>query len=153
MKEGTQVIMTANNGKLYKNGTIGTIVAISDKGVTVKITNEDRTILVTPFTWELKEYDCNSTENSFSLKTKGTYTQIPLKYGWAITIHKSQGMTLENASIDFWNGTFCTGQGYVAVSRLRNYEGLYFLSSLKKENFRADRKIEEFLCKLKNRQY
>ena len=148
LKIGTQVIITANNGKYYKNGTVGTITAISDNGVTVNISKENRSVLVTPYTWEMKEYDFDSNTKSFILNQKGSYTQIPLKYGWAITIHKSQGLTLENVAINFGNGTFCTGQGYVALSRVRSVDGLYFLSPLKKQDFKADEDIEIFLEKL-----
>ena len=145
LKVGTQVIITANNGNYYKNGTVGTITAISDNGVTVKISKEDRSVLVAPYTWEMKEYDFDSQSKSFILNQKGTYTQIPLKYGWAITIHKSQGLTLVDASIDFGNGTFCSGQGYVAISRVRSVDGLYFLNKVKSNDFIADDNIEKFL--------
>ncbi len=148
LKIGSQVIITANNGKYYKNGTVGTITAISDNGVTVNISKENRSVLVTPYTWEMKEYDFDSDTKCFILNQKGTYTQIPLKYGWAITIHKSQGLTLENAAINFGNGTFCTGQGYVALSRVRSIDGLYFLSTVKKQDFIADESIKAFLEKL-----
>ena len=148
LKIGTQVIITANNGNYYKNGTVGTITTISDSGITVKISKEDRSVLVAPYTWEMKEYDFDSKSKSFILNQKGTYTQIPLKYGWAITIHKSQGLTLENASINFGSGTFCTGQGYVALSRVRNVDGLYFLSNVTTEDFKADKNIKAFLDKL-----
>ncbi|MBO4507863.1 MAG: AAA family ATPase [Spirochaetaceae bacterium] len=144
LKIGTQVIITANESD-YKNGTIGTVAAISKNGVSVKIEKENRTVFVTPYTWEYKEYVYDKTTDSFELTIKGTYTQIPLKYGWAITIHKSQGLTLDSTAINFGRGTFCTGQGYVAVSRVRSVNGLYFLNNVRKADFKADSNIDSFL--------
>jgi ATP-dependent exoDNAse (exonuclease V) alpha subunit len=116
LKVGAKVMFVRNNyEKGYMNGTVGEVSGYSDKGFPkVKMYN-GRKITAEPEKWEIED------EKGKSL---ASFNQIPLRLAWAITVHKSQGMTLDTAEIDL-SKTFERGQGYVALSRLKDLEGLY----------------------------
>ncbi len=118
LKVGAKIMFVKNNyDKGYINGTLGQVVEYSGVGLpVVKLTNGDK-ITVTPEKWSIDD------ENGKSL---ASFNQIPLRLAWAITIHKSQGMTLEAAEIDLTK-TFESGQGYVALSRLKSLNNLYLI--------------------------
>ena len=115
LKVGAKVMFVKNNyDKGYINGSLGEIIEYNEVGLpVVKLTTNDK-ITVTPEEWSIDD------ENNKSL---ASYNQIPLRLAWAITIHKSQGMTLESAEIDL-RKTFESGQGYVALSRLKSIKSL-----------------------------
>lgn len=118
LKIGAAVMCTRNNPELgFVNGTLGTIVDFDeDDGYPVIKTREGRLITVPPMDWSIDEGD----------KVLAKLTQIPLRLAWAITVHKSQGMSLEAAVLDL-SKSFAYGQGYVALSRVRTLQGLYLL--------------------------
>ncbi len=116
LKKGAVVIFIKNNTEAgYVNGTTGTVQSFSPiDNMPIVITTTGQKIKLEPEEWSL--------END-SGKVTATVSQVPLRLAWAITIHKSQGMTLDAAEIDL-SKTFETGQGYVALSRIKNIEGL-----------------------------
>lgn len=112
LKVGTKVMFTANNPGLgFVNGTTGVVTDLDKRTVTV--VTSDGKIVVEPFSWEQKVMD----------EVVARYVQFPLAYAWAVTVHKSQGMSLDQASMDL-SRCFEYGQGYVGLSRLRSIEGL-----------------------------
>jgi len=113
LKNGARVMMVKNNfEEKYANGTLGTVLECDEDGITVETFN-GRTIVVKPATWKIEEDG----------KTKAEITQYPLRLAWAITVHKSQGMSLDAAEVDL-SQAFEKGMGYVALSRVRTLEGL-----------------------------
>lgn len=124
IKIGAQVmfIRNDNSGKQeYYNGKIGTVTALKDESITVNCGTEN--IEVKKCTWENIRYITDPLTNEVKPETIGTFTHFPLKLAWAITIHKSQGLTFDRAIIDA-EKAFAPGQVYVALSRLRSLEGL-----------------------------
>ena len=115
LKEGAFVMFVKNSPeKKYVNGTLGTVVGfVKDTGYPIVETNNGRTVETKPDTWEMRDGE----------KKVASLTQIPLRLAWAITVHKSQGMTLDAAHIDLSNA-FVPGMGYVALSRVRSLQTL-----------------------------
>ncbi|MFB6226162.1 MAG: ATP-dependent RecD-like DNA helicase [Candidatus Paceibacteria bacterium] len=141
LKKGAYVMFIKNNfDKGYVNGTLGKIVAFKDiTNYPVVETESGDKITVTPKKWKLKEAG----------EIKAEVEQIPLKLAWAITVHKSQGMSLDKAEIDL-RKCFIKGMGYVALSRLRCLEGLY-LKGFNKKSLLVDQKISKIDKKLRSK--
>lgn len=131
LKEGAQVMICRNDpAKRWANGTIGIVSKLEEEKVYVTLKNgQEYSIPMT--TWE----NCKYTYDSKSKKTEkqiiGTFTQFPLKLAWAITIHKSQGLTFDRLNVDLKHGIFMPGQLYVALSRVRSINGLSLSSEIK----------------------
>lgn len=127
LKVGSQIIFIKNDqDKRWVNGTIGTVIGIDleeGKFITV-ITDEGKEFDVERAIWANVRYTYNETEKKIEEQELGTFTQFPLRLAWAITIHKSQGLTFSRVKIDFTGGVFAGGQTYVALSRCRSLEGL-----------------------------
>ena len=115
LKSGAKVMLTRNNFDAgYVNGTLGTVVDFDDGGLPIVETRSGRTLLVDTIDWTIQDGN----------KILAKITQLPLRLAWAITVHKSQGMSLDAAIIDLGDA-FEYGQGYVALSRVRSLRGLY----------------------------
>ena len=126
LKVGAQVMFIKNDSstdKKYYNGKIGIITAISKESVTVKCANEIDEIVTEKETWSNINYSINEETKAIKEEMIGAFSQIPLRLAWAITIHKSQGLTFEKAIIDA-EASFAHGQTYVALSRCTSLEGL-----------------------------
>ena len=146
LKPGAQVMFIRNDGsaeKRYFNGKIGEITGMSQKAVEVRCPGEAGIISVEPTTWENITYSVDPTTAEISQKIIGTFSQYPLKLAWAITIHKSQGLTFDRAIIDA-EAAFAHGQVYVALSRCRTFEGLVLSSPLSVPALKADQAIRRF---------
>jgi ribonuclease D len=126
LKVGAQVMFLKNDSstdKRYYNGKIGIITAISKETVTVQCPNEPDEIVAEKETWSNINYSINEETKAIKEEMIGAFSQIPLRLAWAITIHKSQGLTFEKAIIDA-EASFAHGQTYVALSRCTSLEGL-----------------------------
>lgn len=140
LRQGARVIFTQNDKEQrWVNGTVGDVVAVRDGAVVVDVQGEEVTVEMTK--WELANgYGSNK-------RVHAHIEQLPLRLAWAITIHKSQGMTLEKAVVDL-SRVFECGQAYVAISRLRSLSGLYFQGILTDRILMVDREVMEFDKKL-----
>lgn len=152
LKNGAQVMFARNDSsplKRYVNGTIGEITFIDEGSIKVTIAGESDSIDVTPEKWENIKYSLNNETKEITEVVDGTFTQYPLKTAWAITIHKSQGLTFDRVIIDAAR-SFSHGQVYVALSRCRTLEGVVLCSPLRFTSIKSDvtvacfnREIEE----------
>ena len=125
LRVGAQIMFTRNDtAKRWVNGTLGKIEKIENNVITVRLNNGEEHI-VDRVTWEKVKYTYNKSTKTVEKEVIGTFTQFPLKLAWAITIHKSQGLTFDQVKIDLSGGVFAPGQTYVALSRARSLDGLY----------------------------
>ena len=154
LKPGAQVIFVKNDfEKRWVNGTIGVVAGFDLEEETLYITTDDgRECDVKPETWRNIRYTYNEQKKQIEEEELGTFTQFPVRLAWAITIHKSQGLTFARAVIDLSGGVFAGGQTYVALSRCTSLEGI----RLKKPIGRADvfvrPEIVNFAKRFNNRQ-
>jgi len=146
LKTGAQVMFIRNDNspeKQYFNGRIGTITKLSHGVIHVHCQGDRDDIVVEPSTWENIEYQLNEQTQEIVEHKIGEFVQFPLKLAWAITIHKSQGLTFDRAVIDA-EAAFAHGQVYVALSRLRSLDGLILGSPLSSQAIRTDPTIVRF---------
>ncbi len=135
IKIGAQIIFIKNDSeKRWVNGTIGTISGMDSEGTLFITTESGKEVDVHAESWRNLRYHYNEKEKKIEEEELGTFTQYPIRLAWAITIHKSQGLTFNNVIIDFTGGTFAGGQAYVALSRCRSLDGI----RLRKEITRGD---------------
>ena len=130
LKVGAQVIFLRNDiDRRWVNGTLGIVTAADpDEGITVRL-ESGAEYAVEKTQWENVSYEYDTKKKSVSANVKGTFTQYPLKAAWALTIHKSQGLTFDNLIIDLgFGGAFTGGQVYVALSRCTSLEGISLMS-------------------------
>jgi hypothetical protein len=146
LKKGAQVMFIRNDSspeKRYFNGKIGTITSISKDVISVKCPEDLEEIGVEPSIWENIEYRLNDETQEITEKKIGAFQQYPLRLAWAITIHKSQGLTFDKAIIDA-EAAFAHGQVYVALSRCRSLEGMVLATPLSGKSLQIDRDILQF---------
>ena len=125
LKVGAQVMFTRNDPKKrWVNGTIGTISKLSKDEIKVTTDSGD-TYVVPNCSWESYSYEYDKEARKMKKELMGTFTQYPLRLAWAITVHKSQGMTFDKLYLDLSRGMFAAGQLYVALSRVRSLGGLF----------------------------
>ncbi|WP_256011929.1 HRDC domain-containing protein [Desertivirga xinjiangensis] len=144
LKVGAQVMFVKNDNspeKLYFNGKIGRVIRLATDTVFVQCENEDREIAVQASEWSNIQYKLVDGEIGESMA--GSFAQIPLKLAWAITIHKSQGLTFDKAIVDV-SEAFAPGQAYVALSRCRSLDGLLLRQPVSKANIIADPNVKQF---------
>lgn len=147
LKVGAQVMVVKNIGSAV-NGTIGIVKDLLDSSVVIEIKESKRDVTCTEEVWDQVKYKWDRTEKKIITKVVGRYKQIPLVLGWAITIHKSQGLTLESVKIDLGRGAFSPGQTYVALSRCRSIEKLHLAKPIAMKDVIADPRILEFYASL-----
>lgn len=138
LKVGAKVMLLRNDNDNYKyvNGTQGIISSIFNGTIRVK-TNDGDLISVKQSTWEVYEYVYNEETKTIDPKPVGSFTQYPIKLAWAVTIHKSQGMTFDKAIVDA-RKSFAPGQVYVALSRCRSLDGLTLTSRITEDDIKVD---------------
>lgn len=146
LKVGAQVMFIKNDSspeKRYFNGKIGKVILLDKDEVIVKCPDDDYNIVTTPEAWENINYTVNAETKAITENKIGSYTQIPLRLAWSITIHKSQGLTFEKAIIDA-QGAFAHGQTYVALSRCKSLEGLVLKSKINSSQIISDSNVISF---------
>jgi len=146
LKSGAQVMFIKNDPsgqQLFFNGKIGKISSLNNKSIQVSFPDGSPTVDVEKYTWENKRYTLDKTTNEIEEKIIGRFTHYPLRLAWAITIHKSQGLTFEKAILDV-SDAFAPGQVYVALSRLTSLKGLILSAPFNKQSFGANGAIKEF---------
>lgn len=146
LKVGAQVIFIKNDlssEKRYYNGKMGVIKTLSNNEIFVHFPQDNITIEVDRYEWENIKYTVNPNTKEITEEVMGTYTHYPIKLAWAITVHKSQGLTFDKAVLDV-SKVFLPGQAYVALSRLRSLEGLVLLSGLQMNGLVNDFDVMSF---------
>jgi hypothetical protein len=146
LKTGAQVMFVKNDSspeKRYFNGKIGRLKTIGRDELTVQCPGDAEPITVEPVEWKNIRYVLNETTKEIEETEAGRFIQFPLKLAWAITIHKSQGLTFDRAVVDA-RAAFADGQVYVALSRCRSLEGLVLSSPLENRSIKSSTVISEF---------
>jgi GTPase SAR1 family protein len=147
LKTGAQVMFVKNDpapGKRFFNGKIGKVTGFGDDTVFVQCPGEDDEIKVTSLLWENVKYSIDKNTAEIKEEVEGAFSQIPLKPAWAITIHKSQGLTFERAIIDA-EASFAHGQVYVALSRCKTLEGLVLKTPISNHSIITDETVSGFI--------
>ena len=152
LKEGAQVIFIRNDKKgRWCNGTIGRVTRLTDNSVYVAL-EDGKEMLVEWEVWENMQYSYNEKEKKVEEKVLGSFSQIPIKPAWALTVHRSQGLTFNRVVIDFAGGAFTGGQTYVALSRCTSMEGITLLKPLSDRDIIVNPAVVEFSRQFNNRQ-
>lgn len=147
LKPGAQVMFIKNDTgeeRQYYNGLLGRVTALDDDTVTVETLDTGRTIVTPRVKWENMVYEVDETTKELRESVQGTVEQLPLRLAWAVTIHKSQGLTFDRAIIDAAH-SFAPGQAYVALSRCRSLEGMVLSSPLSASAILTDSSVDSFL--------
>ena len=145
LKVGCPVLFVRNDPELgVSNGTTGVVVEVDEDEVVVD--TKHGKLEVEPIKWPVHEYVVNGKSGGIELNDLGEFLQLPLRLGFALTVHRSQGQTYDQATVDFAEGRpFASGQGYVAISRVRSLEGLTLTEPLVASDFRASARALAFL--------
>jgi hypothetical protein len=145
LKEGAQIMFTKNDneGKMYFNGKLATVTSISGDDIEVMMAGTHELYILKKEVWENKKYTVNTYTQDLDEELIGGFEQYPIKLAWAITVHKSQGLTFDKAIIDVGEA-FADGQVYVALSRLRSLDGLILRTLIDPNVISTDKKVVSF---------
>jgi hypothetical protein len=147
LKPGAQVMFTKNDEqKKWVNGTIGRVTAFEEDVIRIKMVSGQpgEVCDVRRVSWESFKYEYDAAQDKINPVAAGKYTQFPLMLAWAVTIHKSQGKTLEKVRIDLGEGAFAPGQVYVALSRCRSLRDIRLARPLGRTEIKCDQRIKRF---------
>ncbi len=143
LKHGAKVMLLRNDpDKRWVNGTVARVARLEDKRVWIEV--DGKVHEIEPVSWEARRYAYDQTAEKIVENVTGTFRQFPLRLAWALTIHKSQGLTLDRVYIDLGRGTFAHGQTYVALSRCRSLEGLALARPLRPTDIIFDRSAMDY---------
>ena len=149
IKPGARIMLLNNDeNRRWVNGSLGEVVSIgtdSDKQprLVVRLDECEETVSVERHAWSVIRFMLH--EGVIATETVGTFTQLPLRLAWAVTIHKSQGKTFDRIILDLERGAFASGQTYVALSRCRSFEGIVLRRPVKPGSIRTDWRVQKFL--------
>lgn len=150
IKKGAQVIFIRNDKEnRWVNGTLGMVSRVDETGIEVELENGDGYVLEQEI-WENVQYSYDEKEKKVIENVVGTFKQYPIKPAWALTVHKSQGLTFNNIVIDFAGGAFSSGQTYVALSRCTSLEGITLLKPLSQRDIIVNTAIVDFSRQFNN---
>ena len=147
VKTGAQVLFIKNDKeRRWVNGTLGTVIGFGDEedGIIYVRTEDGRDFDVEREIWSNVRYTFNEKEQKIEEEEIGSYQQFPLRLAWAITVHKSQGLTFNNVKIDFTGGVFAGGQTYVALSRCTSLQGISLQEPIRRENIFVRTEVTNF---------
>ena len=145
-KAGAQVMLVNNDAAgRWVNGTIGAIESTDRRGrwVRIRLQENGRLVDVEPYTWECVRFALKN--GAIATEKTGSFTQLPFRLAWAVTIHKSQGQTFKDITVDLGRGAFAAGQTYVALSRSTTLEGIVLRRPVDRSDIFADPRVEDFL--------
>lgn len=154
LKPGAQVMFVRNDpDRRWVNGTIGIVEELPEEATKIQVRTSDGALhAVEPERWANIRYEYDEEQHTIKEIELGSFTQFPLKLAWALTVHKSQGMTFDNVILDFGRGAFAGGQSYVALSRCRSLEGIRLLSSLAERDVYVHPAVVRFSRNFNSRQ-
>lgn len=153
LKVGAQIIFIKNDyDRRWVNGTIGVVAGIDEENTIYVVTDDGKECDVKLDSWRNIRYHYNEEKKEIEEEVLGTFTQYPIRLAWAITIHKSQGLTFSRVVIDFTGGVFAGGQAYVALSRCTSLDGIQLKKPINRADVFVRQEIVSFAERFNNRQ-
>jgi len=152
LRKGARVVTLKNTGK-FKNGDTGIVTKLDKKNIFIKLDSGGENFVMSREKWENIRYRIDPNSNRIKVEVIGELRQFPLRLAWAITVHKSQGMTFDRVNIDYSRSPFVGGQTYVAISRCRSLEGLTITRQLYPNDVFVDSRIVDYMDNLQKQKH